>query len=346
MRRIIGQSRITAILPVVFYTRWRRLRLPQSLKVPFAHDQTGSLVSVENAVPGQQYFCPACSSRLILRRGAIKKPHFAHKPNDICSQETIVHKTAKELVQRAIADWKAGEAATPTVQRKCQICEVTVIQALPDKVEAAALEMRLPDGFIADVALLVDNLPVAAIEILVTHAVGEEKATRLCVPFIEIDGYEVLKSPTVWTPMTDHFRPLTCPKCVQNFKRFEAKTAQLSRKTNIELPTEYYRYGFCPCWRCRKEILVFTWPGRKLHETKQPRKQPIPKTIHHKFSKTVGGKYWANVCPYCRALQGDWFLFLEPDGPFFGLHCEEDSPEAFRRDLMYVAHCASYHGVI
>jgi len=314
--------------------------------VPFAHDDAGCLVSVEHAIPGQQYFCPACKTPLILRRGAIKKPHFAHKPNDICSQETIVHKTAKHLVQQAIIEWKAGEAASPIIQRECQICHRLATQALPDKVETAVLEMHLSDGFIADVALMVGDQPAAAVEILVTHAVDQEKATRISVPFIEIDGYEVLKSPAAWTPITDYFKPLTCPTCVRNFKRFQAKAARLAQTTNIDLPREYYRYGFCSCWRCRKEILVFTWPGRQLHEVQQPNKQPIPKTIHHKYSKTVRDKYWANVCPYCRAIQGDWFLYVEPEGPFFSLHCEEESPEAFQRDLMRLAERAYYNGYL
>lgn len=33
------------------------------------------------------------------------------------------------------------------------------------------------------------------------------------------------------------------------------------------------------------------------------------------YSKTIGGKCFANHCDYCGVLQGNWFLFDEPDSP-------------------------------
>ena len=35
------------------------------------------------------------------------------------------------------------------------------------------------------------------------------------------------------------------------------------------------------------------------------------------YSRTIGGKYWANTCAHCKALQGDFFNHCEPDGAFF-----------------------------
>lgn len=39
--------------------------------------------------------------------------------------------------------------------------------------------------------------------------------------------------------------------------------------------------------------------------------------VKERFSKTIGRKYMSNGCSHCDALQGDWFLFSEPDSPFF-----------------------------
>jgi hypothetical protein len=36
------------------------------------------------------------------------------------------------------------------------------------------------------------------------------------------------------------------------------------------------------------------------------------------YSGTRGDVTWSNVCHYCGALQGAFFLHSEPDGPFFG----------------------------
>lgn len=46
---------------------------------------------------------------------------------------------------------------------------------------------------------------------------------------------------------------------------------------------------------------------------------------HYKlgYSRTVGGRYWANHCKHCGALQGDFHLHSEPGGAFFPVEIEE-----------------------
>lgn len=41
------------------------------------------------------------------------------------------------------------------------------------------------------------------------------------------------------------------------------------------------------------------------------------------YSKTINGKYWANHCQSCNALQGDFFNHSEPGGAFFPTSIEE-----------------------
>lgn len=38
--------------------------------------------------------------------------------------------------------------------------------------------------------------------------------------------------------------------------------------------------------------------------------------FQYTFSRTTQGKYWANLCQHCHALQGDFHLHSEPDGAF------------------------------
>lgn len=40
-------------------------------------------------------------------------------------------------------------------------------------------------------------------------------------------------------------------------------------------------------------------------------------TFKLKFSKTIKGKYFANTCPACNVISGDFFLHDEPGAPFF-----------------------------
>lgn len=278
--------------------------------------------------------------------GKIRVAHFAHSGNHVCSQETITHKTAKLLVQRAVLGWKSGKVSSPILQRECPICWAAVSQALPEKVNGAALEHKLADGSIADVALLVGKTVQAAVEIRVTHAVDDLKANRLPIPFIELDGYEIINTPTVWKPIKDEFKPLTCDKCKSNYLRFRAKVKQVAKANKIQLPSTYYRHGLCLCWRCRREIVVFSWPRDGIHDKRTPKVRSIPRIIRYRISKTINDIYWANTCPYCRSIQGDYFLHDEPDGPFFGVNVYEDSSVAFKKDMMHIAKQAVEIGLL
>lgn len=46
-------------------------------------------------------------------------------------------------------------------------------------------------------------------------------------------------------------------------------------------------------------------------------------TFKLKYSKTINGKYYANTCPKCKVIYGDFFLHSEPDSPLFPISEEE-----------------------
>jgi hypothetical protein len=109
----------------------------------------------------------------------------------------------------------------------------------------------------------------------------------------------------------------------------------------------YIAYNTRTCWKCHKETPLIAIGADKfivldyIDDESDDRKWNIqnyftlfsditfiPKNIieliqnHYPFfklafSKTVNGKYWANTCVNCNALQGDWFNHNEPDGAFF-----------------------------
>lgn len=317
-----------------------------TLRVPIACDGHNNLVRPSNAEHGRRYVCPACREAVIVKKGKIKIHHFAHHVTDTCSEESILHKTAKLVVQQTIADWKSGIGPAPTLRRECTICYETGEQPLPDTIETAVLETRLYDGSIVDIALCARQEPKAAIEIKVTNAVDETKGERLSIPFIELDGFSVIENPHTWTPLQDHFKPFICVTCRERLKPFRTKAKRIAAEIGIDLPTSYYRYSPWPCYKCRREILVFTWPGHELHALDPPQKFPIPKTLQYRSSRTTGLIYWVNTCPYCTASQGDFFLHARPNGPFFGgLDCE-DTPESFRLDLIQIAFYANELGLV
>ncbi len=90
------------------------------------------------------------------------------------------------------------------------------------------------------------------------------------------------------------------------------------------------------CWRCRASIevvCIYCATGEicgdryeefavsnvtAIDEALRPQLAGWP---HFRFgySRAAGGRYLANHCPHCRALQGDYFLHCEPGGAFFTL---------------------------
>jgi hypothetical protein len=212
-------------------------------------------------------------------------------------------------------------------------------QPLPEKGEAAALAATLTDGKAVDVALLAAGRPQAVIRIEVSRQprrAGPLPTSPL--PLIVLDAQAVIEQATRWTPRADGFRPMTCPACRPAYRRFQQAARQVAAETGIALPEIYYRYAIHPCWRCDQRMLVFAWPGGRMFSQAKPQHHPLPQTIQYRSSRMAGARYWVNTCPHCRAIQGDFFLHGEMDGPLAVMElCDEDTPPAFQRDLIRIA---------
>lgn len=292
----------------------------RELRVPFGVDPDGNLVAAGGAVRETPYSCPACSSSLVLRQGDVRVTHFAHLTDVACSAESVMHKTAKLRIQQAITEWKEGRAAVPRVQRKCPRCRGFFRTPLPDRISAAELEHRLPSGLVADVALLSSGQLAGIVEIRWTHSVPNDKADALesaGVRWVELDADRVVADPLTWRPIRAS-KAAECDDCRELLRR-------LSEEAGLDGPPRPpYEAQACSCWRCKREILVITWRGHRLFPTTRP-PDPVPRTIQYRSSKTVGSKYWGNICPHCDVLQGDFPLYEEPDGPFFGRGAGEET---------------------
>lgn len=125
----------------------------------------------------------------------------------------MIHLSAKRLVVQAIEEWRSGGAPI-TFRRRCaeRGCASVTSQAIPSKVRRAAEEWRLRTGHVVDVILLgAADLPIAAIEILVSHEVDDDKAFELGLPWIEVDGTAVCASGgRELVPLRDEFLPWLC----------------------------------------------------------------------------------------------------------------------------------------
>jgi predicted RNA-binding Zn-ribbon protein involved in translation (DUF1610 family) len=309
--------------------------MKNQLKVPLAFNSSQEIVKPTDASKDETYYCPGCGDVLILRKGTKKIPHFAHMASDNCSNETIIHSLAKKSIAEVVDRFISSTSPSPKVKRRCSVCGDLHEQNLPQTVTAVSIERILKTGFVADVALSSNDEVLAAIEVRVTHEVPEDKAKSIGLPFIEVSGEDILKDPMNWYPLKDHFKPFSCTTCDSAKRQFWHKLQEVSNSTGVTLPREYYRTTTSHCWKCKKEILVFDWPGNR--DSDAVPNEPRPNSIQYRYSKTVGHKYWANTCPYCHQIQGNFFMFSEPDSNFFGFRSGEDTVEDYQHDMLVLA---------
>lgn len=72
-----------------------------------AIDNKGTQITAENAVRGKEYYCPVCNSRLTLKRGRVKAPHFSHLHIIDCmrylyKRESVEHLELKHVLYLAL----------------------------------------------------------------------------------------------------------------------------------------------------------------------------------------------------------------------------------------------------
>lgn len=93
------------------------------------------------------------------------------------------------------------------------------------------------------------------------------------------------------------------------------------------------------CWRCGADMRVVALlapnicggdvgPALLSNITELPASvlsyiQKHFPTFQLRYSQTVKSRYYANSCPKCRVIYGDFYLHDEPDAPFFPTEVEE-----------------------
>jgi len=202
-------------------------------KVPAGRTASGRLVRARDASPDVSYRCPGCDSPLLLRKGPVRAPHFAHLAHGFCSPETALHRGAKawlaQILRRGLDGRRTG---VPRIRVPCAgrgpgrapgdgpsrspwRCPGEAWFSLGDLTfDEVAVERATPDGLRPDLLLLDRGRPVLGIEILVSHAVDPAKAARTACPWVELEARRVLAAPRAWRPCQGrHDFTGQCPLC-------------------------------------------------------------------------------------------------------------------------------------
>lgn len=297
------------------------------LLIQYALNDSQKICKPDTAPKGEKYYCPGCGEEVILRRGEVKVAHFAHKSGTNCTQESILHKTAKKLIIEVITNYRDRVR----IQRHCAICGVEHYQPLPADIISALPEIRLESGFIADVGLLDSSKTRAAVEVHVTHFVDERKESEIGIPFIEVEGSDIAEDAMNLKPIKDNLKDFICPDCRNGLPEYLEKCKEVADLYGISLPQSHFRYAVTSCWKCHAPLIVFAWED-------VPDPSDLPKTLQRTKPDPFGNE-WANICPKCNRKQGHYFLHMEPDSPFFGLDLTYTN-DSFAIDMMRIAHAS------
>jgi len=213
------------------------------LKVPAAFNEDGRITRPENAVKGTDYRCPACRTIVTFRCGKIRRPHFGHRPNTGCSNESQKHSAAKAWIAQVINDYLSGKGKAIVIHRKCPNCGKRTQEPLPAVVcRAGTKERKTPDGCVVDVPLYDerDEL-VLCVEVLYTHEVSREKADRLTIGFIEVRADDILEDPYNWRPRQDTWPRGCCENCRLLAERAEEERCRAFDRDWVEALCEQDR---------------------------------------------------------------------------------------------------------
>ncbi len=98
-------------------------------------------------------------------------------------------------------------------------------------------------------------------------------------------------------------------------------------------PPLYLAHTRMSCWRCGADMPAIALVAPNVAETEGEicilsEVEELPESVLQfarkrfpsfklRYSKTLGLRYYANTCPRCGVISGDFYLHSEPGAPFF-----------------------------
>lgn len=139
------------------------------------------IVSVNDVEQGLDCgcFCPHCNSRLVAKKGSIRQHHFAHYESDDCQHgpETTLHLLAKQVIKEHEKVLMPSHYDNYELEDSLGINHQNSSYLKQSITHLSQVEIEKPlEGYQPDVSAITENGEPLDIEILVTHAVDEEKS--------------------------------------------------------------------------------------------------------------------------------------------------------------------------
>ena len=282
--------------------------MQQELLYTTALDANGNLVNVDIAQKGNQYFCPTCKNKFILRKSGrtgkgSKRAHFAHNnltPN--CTPEGVLHFSFKKLLIGLLNRYNL-ENKVLNVNWKCNKCfvdysQVSIQRNLLRKVASIEEEYDLKVCR-PDIALLNnEGKIIGVIEIVVTHepednAIQYYRENGITLIQINLTSNEDLLKVEERISNPDVVNYCINPKC--------SNLSNHSVNRNL-------RIGIVNCKSCRQRVKIFQLneesifgklATRILTENELKIVEAKGVLLEVKYDKRLGVKYHIVKCQSC-----------------------------------------------
>lgn len=221
-----------------------RKKSAEELRIPFALNENGALVSPSQAERKTQYFCPECNERVILRDGGIKRAHFSHyrvPESCLLMGESWEHHLAKKLIFHVFSNARDGKGPHPKLVRKCKYRHPHTVDFPCAKFEIKLESTISGDAGVyrPDVLFSKEGKPYLGLEVFSTHPVPSEKESKLDGQrLVELVAFEIIDNPYEWNAFREwNLTPFNCVSCseleVQQQEK-KIKDAEESKRRKIE----------------------------------------------------------------------------------------------------------------
>lgn len=151
-----------------------------NLKNPFALVD-GVLTHVKDIVKGMEIICPECGERLILKEGQKTVKHLAHRGDNNCSGESVIHKYTKEYIYNNLNCITLSDHKVMMIDNKFKLANAEELG-----VKEKYLEHRLSPEYIPDIYIVLEGNYRVALEICYKNA-KEELHLKEIIPSLPLD---------------------------------------------------------------------------------------------------------------------------------------------------------------
>ena len=207
-----------------------------NIRYPYALDVDCQVVNIYDAPKGQPYLCLACSAPMLVKRGDIRQPHFAHKHSIPCTDpNTALHKTAQALIIQSLDNARNSQEEY-RLGFPCPDCGDKISYNIAPAVTHVEREESIVEGTRSDIVLYRDGRDPIIVEVVVTHDVEPGTRQRYAESKIPVflirptwDSLDELKL-SVIADSTLNLQAKPCSACIEREERRRRQQEEKRRK--------------------------------------------------------------------------------------------------------------------